>query len=208
MVVTGTYSDGTTAVIPNESLQFKNPGGNGAKNAIISYVGATATVTTTCPITNVVGATNRVGASDFSSAWWTAFSNKYSVASGATKTFTMKCYSTGANNWNAPLVILRKANMAEYAVVRMDNYGWGDNYNADGRSNDWDFAVLAQNINNSTVKIAVTNLGDGNAKVRYTVTYATGEVHFQEYSNIAIDANNLNATITIDGCYVDITSVE
>ncbi|NLE34083.1 MAG: hypothetical protein GX622_03190, partial [Bacteroidales bacterium] len=50
IVVTGTYSDGTSAVIPNASLKFgKIPAVAGSQTAVISFVGATQTVTTTCP---------------------------------------------------------------------------------------------------------------------------------------------------------------
>jgi hypothetical protein len=210
LVVTATYSDGSTAVIANENLQFKNPGGNGAQNAVITYVGATSTVTTTCPITNVVGGINQVGATDFSSGWWTAFSSEYNVASGKTKVFTMHCNSTGANNWNAPLVVLRKANLTEYAVVRMDSWGWGDGFGTATKTSDWDWTgtVFKDNINNSDIKITVTNVGDGKANIRYDVTYANGTTHFQLYEGVTVNSSDLNCAITIDGCYVNISSVE
>ena len=208
MVVTATYSDGTTGVIANADLQFEIPRADGEQNAVISYVGATSTVTTTCPITNVMGGTNQVGATDFSSGWWTAFSNEYTVASGSTKTFKMNCYSTEANNWNAPLVILRKADLTEYAVVRMDNYGWGDGYSTATLTNDWNFDVFAENINGSYIEITVTNVGDGTANIRYNVTYANSDTHYQLYEGVTVDGSDLNCAITIDGCYVDITSVK
>lgn len=208
MVVTATYSDGTTSVIKNENLHFEIPGADGAQNAVVSYVGATSTVTTTVPITNVMGGTNQVGATDFSSAFWTAFSHDYNVASGSTKTFKMDLYSSGANNWNSPVVILRKTDSTEYAVFRMDNFGWGDSYGAATATNDWNFDVFAANLNGSYIEITVTNVGDGTANVRYDVTYANGDTHFQLYEGIPVDATNLYSAITVDGCYVDITSVE
>ncbi|MGL1884949.1 MAG: hypothetical protein OCD76_00430 [Reichenbachiella sp.] len=208
MVVTATYSDGSTDVIPNGNLQFENPGANGTEDAVISYVGSTSTVTTTVSITNEAGVTNQVGATDFSSGWWTAFANEYTVTAGSPKVLKMNTYSTGANNWNAPLVILRKADLTEYAVLRMDNFGWGDGYASATATNDWNFDELASNINDSYVEITVTNVGDGTANVRYDVTYANGEKHFQLFEGITIDSSDLNCTITIDGCYADITSVE
>lgn len=216
MVVTATYSDGTTGVVPNGDLQFEIPAGDGAQNAVVSYVGLTSTVTTTVPVTVMMGETNQVGASDFSSGWWTAFSNEYNVASGSSKTFKMNLYSTEANNWNAPVVILRKANLTEYAVVRIDNYGWlgaqntGANLDELGwtLTNDWNFDELAGNLDDSYVEITVTNVGNGKANVRYDVTFANGETHFQLYEGITVDSSDLNAAITIDGSYVNITSVE
>ena len=109
IVVTATYSDGSTGIIPNETLQFGTiPAAEGSQTAVISYVGATNTVTTTCPLTLVKGV-SQVGATDFSSAWWTAFSDDYTVASGSSKTFTMYCYSDNLANWHSPCTILRKA---------------------------------------------------------------------------------------------------
>jgi len=208
IVVTATYSDGSIGVIENENLQFKNPGGNGSQNAVITYVGATSTVTTTCPITNMMGGTKQVGATDFSSGFWSAFSNEYKVVSGSTKIFTMHCYSTGANGWNSPATVLRKANLAEYAVVRMDNWGWGDGFGTATKTSDWNWDIFAANINNSEIKITVTNVGDGTANVRYDVTYANGDKHYQLYKGVTVDSSDLNCAITIDGCYVEIKSVE
>jgi hypothetical protein len=208
MVVTATYSDGTTGSITNKNLQFEIPAADGDQEAVISYVGAASTVTTTVPITNVMGGTNQVGATDLSSAFWSAFSNEYNVASGSSKTFKMDLYSTEANNWNSPTIVLRKADLTEYAVVRMDNFGWGDGYSTATATNDWNFDVFAENLDGSYIEVTVTNAGDGTANVRYDVTYANGDTHFQLYEGITIDSSNLNCAITIDGCYIDIASVE
>lgn len=209
MVVTATYSDGTTGVIANESLQFEIPQAVGVQDAVISYEGAAGVVTTTIQITNEAGVTNQVGATDLSSGFWTAFSNEYKVASGSTKTFKMDLYSTEANNWNSPVVILRKADMTEYGVVRMDNFGWGTGYEGIATAtNDWNWDVFAENLDGSHIEVTVTNVGDGTANVRYDVTYANGDTHFQLYEGITVDGSDLNCAITIDGCYVDITSVE
>ena len=208
LVVTATYSDGSTGVIGNDKLQFSNPGGDGSQNAVITYVGLTASVTTTCPITNVLK-TQQVGA-DITTPWWSVFSDEYKVAPGLTKVFTMHCYSNGANNWNAPVTILRKTKKSdEYAVVRIDNFGWGGSgYSTATLSNDWDINTLKTNINDSEIKITVSNLGNGKANVRYDVTFANGEKHFQLYEGITVDSADLNCAITVDGCYIQIKSVQ
>ncbi|MBN2348982.1 MAG: hypothetical protein JXJ22_09105, partial [Bacteroidales bacterium] len=113
IVVTATYSDASTAIMDNEALEFsKIPAAEGSQTAFISYVGATSTVTTTCPLTLVQGIA-QVGANDFSTAWWTEFSDEYPVASGSSTTITMYCYSNNINNWNSPCTILRKADLTE-----------------------------------------------------------------------------------------------
>jgi len=202
IIVTGTYSDGTTGVIPNESLQFgKIPAAAGSQSAVISYVGATKTVTTTCPVTLVKGV-SQVGATDFSSAWWTAFSTDFVVASGSNKKISMYCYSNGVNNWNSPCTILRKADLTEYAVVRMDNFGWGTGYGTAIATNDWNWDIFTSNMNGSKVEITVTNNGDNTANILYNVTYANGEIHFQKYEGITIDSSDLSCALVTEGSYL------
>jgi hypothetical protein len=207
MVVTATYSDGTTGIITNDNLRFENPGGDGAQNAVITFVGATSTVTTTCPITNVVGGTYQVG-TDLLTAWWTKFSNNYPVPSGESRTFKMKCYSDNAANWHSPSTILRKANLAEYAVVRMDNFGWGDGYSTAILTSDWNWDVFTTSINDSYIEITITNNGDNTADILYNVTYANSETHFQKYEGITVNSSDLTTALVIEGAYLDITSVE
>ncbi len=202
IVVTGTYSDGTKGVIPNETLRFsKIPAAAGSQSAVISFVGATKTVTTTCPLTLVKGIA-QIGANDFSSAWWTVFSEDFTVASGSSKTFTMYCYSDNLANWHSPCVILRKADKTEYGVVRMDNFGWGTGYSAATGTNDWNWDTFTSNQNGSKVVIKVKNNGDNTADVFYTVTYANGETHFQNYVGIAIDSSDLSCALVTEESYL------
>jgi hypothetical protein len=208
IVVTATYSDATTGVMDNAALKFsKIPAEEGSQTALISYVGATSTVTTTCPLTLVQGI-DQVGANDFSTAWWTEFSDDITVASGSSTTFTMYCYSNEANNWNSPCTILRKADLTENAVVRMDNYGWGDGYATATLTNDWNFDIFASNINGSKIIITVTNNGDDTADVRYDVTYATGETHFQSYEDITVESADLTCALVTEGSYLVIVNNE
>lgn len=216
LVVTATYSDGSTGVIANDVLQYDNPGGEGVKDVVISYTGAAGTVSTTVSVTNVTGGINQVGATDFSSPFFSEFSNEYKVASGSSKTFKMRLYSSEANNYNSPVVVLRRSDLSEYGAVRMDNYGWSGANNTAANldvlgwtlTNDWDFDVFAENLDDSEVTVTVTNMGNGTANVRYDVTYANGDTHFQLYEGITVDSSNLYFGVTVDGCYFDVTSVE
>jgi|BioPla2DNA2_1021312.scaffolds.fasta_scaffold00011_42 hypothetical protein len=202
LVVTGTYSDGTTGVVPNATLQFsKIPALEGVQSAKISYVGSTSTVSVTCPVTLVKGSA-QVGKNDFSTGWWSEFSDEYAVATGTSQTLTMYCYSNNLNNYHSPCVILRKADLTEYAVVRMDNFGWGTGYSTATLSSDWNFDTFASNINGSKVVITVTNHGNDTADVVYTVTHVNGETHFQKYEGITVDSDDLNFALVIEGAYV------
>ncbi|MFZ5941097.1 MAG: hypothetical protein ACOYXB_11045 [Bacteroidota bacterium] len=202
IVVTATYSDGSTAVMDNAALEFGTvPAAEGSQNVVISYVGATTTVTTTCPLTLVKGV-SQVGNTDFSSAWWTAFSNDYTVPSGSSKTITMYCYSDNLANWHSPCTILRKADNTEYAVVRMDNFGWGNGYGTATLTSDWNWDIFTSSISGSRVVITVTNNGDNTADVLYNVTYANGETHFQKYAGITVESANLNCALVTEVSYL------
>lgn len=202
IVVTATYSDGTTGVLPNETLQFGTiPAAEGSRNAVISYVGATSTVTTTCPLTLVKGV-SQIGANDFSTGWWTAFSDDYPVASGSSKTLTMYCYSDNLANWHSPCTILRKADKTEYAVVRMDNFGWGTGYGTATLTSDWNWDLFQSSISGSRVVITVTNNGNNTADILYNVTYANGDMHFQKYAGVTVDSSDLNCALVTEESYL------
>jgi len=203
IVVTATYSDGTKAIIPNATLQFgKITAASGSQTAVISYVGASKTVTTTCPLTLVKGV-GQVGANDFSTAWWTAFSDDYSVASGSSKTITMYCYSDNLANWHSPCTILRKADKTEYGVVRMDNHGWGAGFDGIAtKTSDWNWDIFTSSMNGSKVVITVTNNGNNTADVLYNVTYVNGETHFQKYAGITVDSSDLNCALVTEVSYL------
>ncbi len=202
LVVTATYSDGSKNVIPNSTLTFgKITAAEGAGSAGISYVGASKTVTTTCPVTLVKGI-GQVGATDFSTAWWKEFSADYNVASGTSKTITMYCYSDNVSNWHSPCTILRKADKTEYGVVRMDNYGWGTGYATATATSDWDWSKFTSNISGSKVVIKVTNNGNNTADILYTVTYANGDIHTQKYAGITVDSSDLNCALVTEESYL------
>ncbi len=202
MVVTATYSDGSTAVMDNNKLQFgKIQPVEGPQEVTVSYAGTSGTVTTTVSVTLVKGI-GQVGATDFSSGWWTAFSDDYAVPSGQSKTIKMYCYSDNLANWHSPSTILRKADKTEYAVVRMDNFGWGNGYGTATATSDWNWDTFASNISGSKIILTVTNKGNNTADVFYDVTYANGEKHFQKYTGITVDSADLNCALVIEGAYI------
>jgi hypothetical protein len=202
IVITATYSDGTKGIIPNATLKFGTiPATEGSQSAVISYVGATKTVTTICPLTLVKGI-SQVGANNFSTGWWSAFSDEYKVTSGSSKSITMYCYSDNLSNWHSPCTILRKADKSEYGVVRMDNFGWGTGYSTAILTSDWDWTKFTSSINGSKVVITVTNNGNNTADILYNVTYTNGETHFQKYTGVTVDSSDLNCALVTEESYL------
>lgn len=206
IVVTATYSDGSTAVLDNADCVFPSTisATAGAQSVAISYAGASNTFSTTSTVTLIKGV-SQVGANDFSTGWWAAFTSDYTVASGSSKTFTMYCYSDNLGNWHSPCTILRTAAGVESGVVRMDNYGWGTGYGTATATSDWDWTVFTSSISGSKIVITVTNNGNNTADVLYNVTYANGDTHFQKYAGITVDSADLTCALVTEESYLVIT---
>ena len=201
--VTATYADGTTGVVDNAALSFgKVQPVEGTQGVEISYAGSSATVTTTCEVNAIMG-TSAVGLPDFTNGWWTTFSEDAVVPAGESKVFKMQLYSDNLGNWHSPCVIMRRADMSEYCVVRMDHFGWGDdNYAGVIAESNWNWDVFQTSQNMSMVTITVTNNGDGTAEILYNVIYPDGEEHFQKYSNIIVDSDNLQTALVTEESYL------
>ncbi len=170
---------------------------------------------------------NSVGMNNYTQAWFTDFSDIYKVESGATKTITFYNYHTNLDfaNWFNAAVILQStptghssdpANAAyaegysEYAVVRMDNYGWGTGYdNIATATGDWDFGTadaFKNATHGATVVLKVTNHGT-TADIVMEVTALDGKVYHQSYTGIAV-TGDVYTCLTVEKACIDIISVE
>ena len=154
--------------------------------------------------TVVVPTPHILGAEDNSSGWWSAHTENIKVEPKETKVVNFTNYTTGANNWNNFVIVLNKANFAEYAVVRSDNYGWGDGYAActpSGGQEDWDTWRAA--MNGAKVTAYITNNGDGTADVKAVMHGTDGVDYTQEYKGInTVDPDDMYFRFTIDGCHL------
>lgn len=205
MVVTGTYSDGV--VIDNAKLSFSAIPAKAGSQPVTITAGEniTATVNVTVSEATVVkNSTDMIGTEDNSTAFWGAHSDDFNVPAGQTKSITFTNYSSLSDNWNNFVVILRKADLTEYAVVRADNYGWGTGYGActpNGTQGDW--ATWLAGMNGAKVTVYVTNCGDGTADVQAVMQGTDDAISTQCYWGInTIDANDLNFALTVDGCHL------
>lgn len=207
MIVTGTYSDGSSVVIDNAKLSFSAIPAKAGSQPVTITAGEniTATVNVTVSEATVVkNSTDMIGTEDNSTAFWGAHSDDFNVPAGQTKSITFTNYSSLSDNWNNFVVILRKADLTEYAVVRADNYGWGTGYGActpNGTQGDW--ATWLAGMNGAKVTVYVTNCGNGTADVQAVMVGTTSTISTQCYWGInTIDANDLNFALTVDGCHL------
>ena len=150
-----------------------------------------------------------LGATDNSDAWWTSHLDAdIKIESNKSYSTTFTNYTSGANNYNNYVVVLRKADKTEYAVMRSDDYCWGDAVGGNGgplithsnsASDDWG-AWLAQ-MNGAKVTVTVTNYGDNTADVVAEVTGTEGLTSTQKYLGIPVESADLYLDFTTDGCH-------
>jgi len=149
-----------------------------------------------------------LGAEDNSSAWWSAHTDNIKVEPKETKVVNFTNYTTGENNWNNFVIVLNGADVAkEYAVVRADNYGWGDGYAAckpvGGQPNDDAWAAWRSAMNGAKVTAYITNNGDGTADIKAVMHGTDGVEYVQEYNGInTIDPDNMYFRFTVDACHL------
>ena len=148
-----------------------------------------------------------LGAEDCTTGWWGAHLDAdVKVPAGETRAFSFTNLG-GAANWNNYVVVLRNAALAEYVVVRSDNFGWtGDNSGPCGWKNctagstgaaDW--ATWLAGMNGAKVVVYVTNNNNGTADVLAITTGTDGKVNTQYYYGIdGVDANDLFVDFTVD----------
>ena len=209
MVVYATYVEGEPGVIDNSKLTFSRIPATAGKHevTITTENGRTATVEVNVAESAVKAVTPTpvsLGAEDCSTAWWTEFTKDMKIPAGETFEFNFTNYSSGAGNWNNYVLILRKADLAEYAVVRADNYGWGNGYAACtpiGTQGDW--ATWLATMNGAKVKMFVTNCNNGTADIKAIVKGTDGSVTTQSYLGInTIDPSDLNVAFTVDSSHL------
>lgn len=214
MVVTATYSSGKTREVDHSKLSFSAiPAKAGTHTVTIAPAneeGVSATVEVTVAesaVSVVKNSTNLVGAEDNSTGFWGAFSDDFNVPAGETRQINFTNYSSQNTNWNNFVVVLRKADMSEYGVVRADNFGWGNGYDGNlslvhnGTQGDW--ATWLAGMNGAKVTAYVTNCGNGTADVQLVMEGTTGTTSTQYYLGInTVDPNDLNFALTVDGCHL------
>lgn len=205
MVVKATDSSGKTRVLDNSRLTFSTvPAKVGLQIVTITAeAGITATVNVTVKESQVLEVTNNkttVGTMDNSTSFWGDFSDEFNVPVGETRFIKFTNFTSRVENYHNFVVVLRKSNLIEYAVVRADNYGWGDGYAAcltSGGQADW--VAWRNEMNGAKVTVYVTNCGNGTADVQAVMVGNTGTTSTQYYLGInTVDPNDLNFALTVE----------
>lgn len=209
MVVKATDSSGKTRVLDNSRLTFSTvPAKVGLQIVTITAeAGITATVNVIVKESQVLEVTNNkttVGTMDNSTPFWGDFSDEFNVPVGETRFIKFTNVTSRVENYHNFVVVLRKSNLIEYAVVRADNYGWGDGYAAcltSGGQADW--VAWRDEMDGAKVTVYVTNCGNGTADVQAVMVGHAGTTSTQYYLGInTIDPNDLNFALTVENAYL------
>lgn len=147
-----------------------------------------------------------VGLEDNTTPWWAHFSNDWAVEPYTSQTVSMTVGSNCINNWHSPCTILWDAAHGEYAVVRMDNYGWNGvphgGYDTAVLTSNWNWDIYGPNQDGAQVSITVSNNGDNTANVRYNVVYKDGSVFFQYFDGITVNSADLSFACVVEGAHL------
>ena len=143
------------------------------------------------------------------SGWWTNFSPYYELQAGKKVEFKFYNYSNMVENWNNWCLVAANAQRgtagyAEYFVIRNDNYGWGDFYNAAGLSNNFDWNNIKADMNGSLVEMTVSLAANGAFKMDATITTTTKKSY--QYSYAVTLTGKPSKTVLFfvsEGSYID-----
>ena len=210
MEVTATYKNGETGVLDNSKLKFSAVAASAGKKAVTITTAngkeAKTMVTVKESASSAAAFTpSLVGLKDNTTAWWTAFSDDVKVPAGETRSFSFTNYTDGLKNWYNFLTILRNADKGEYGVVRADNYGWGNGYDASQHvgTAGADCAGWLAAMNGAKVTVYVTNCNNGTADVQAIMKGTDGKTYTQYYLGInTVDPADLYVAFTADHCHL------
>ena len=157
-----------------------------------------------------------IGAEDFSTPWWSAFSDLVTLKGDGTMHFGFYNYTDEAENWRNWLVVLTngknrdEGGYAEYCVLRADAYGWGDgNYQGSNITHDFNFddGSFKKGMNGAWVDLTIRRSGS-RVDITAQVTYSTGGTHTYSYHQEGIDTESIGAFLTCEGAYLKIDPEE
>ena len=164
------------------------------------------------PVTITIEGT-QIGETDLTTGWWSAFSEYFTLKKNQILTVDFKNYTNGQATWNNwSLALTTDADRgadgySEYYVLRADNYGWGDKYNAEGLTSNYNWDTFAQDMNGSHVKMTVTRDGD-KVTAHAAITTTDEKEYFEELvtEGIGDGEQNIRAFLTVDHGCLDLLS--
>lgn len=158
-----------------------------------------------------------VGNEDCSAAWWTEFSDYFTIPANNRFHTRFINHTNGANNWNNWVLVVTTDDVrgggsySEYFVIRADIYGWGngdftlDNMSSEGFG-DWD--AFRANMEGAVVDLSIERSGKV-VTVTAVMTCENGTVYKETYHQVCGDGTQpIRAFLTVDGSYLELDAAE
>ena len=146
-------------------------------------------------------------------AWWTAFSDYYTLEPNETKSVYFKNYSCKiSNGYNWHLGLTNNADRGgdgytEYVILRSDHYGWASKY-ADGTiTSNYDWNTFRDELDGADVKMTVARDAD---KVTITATQiaatdgTTVRTETFTFTDNTLASTTMRFFLTTEGGHLDI----
>ena len=146
-----------------------------------------------------------IGKEDNTTEFFGAQSSLFNVPAGKTVSTQFVNYTDLGANWdNFIVALVDNANANEYAVVRADNFGWGNGYDAcTHECSQTDWATWLNAMDGAKVNVSVTNVGDGTANIIATILCTDGVTYTQSYKGInTINPDDLYFKLSIEKAHL------
>ena len=156
-----------------------------------------------------------VGNEDFSSEFWTAFSDQVVATGDKTIRFGFTNYNVGIEeqgNWYKNWVLIltngkerSEAGYAEYFALRSDNWGWGPNFNQSNISFNYNWDTFVTDMNGAYVDMTIKRTGE-RVDVTAIITTARGSIYSYSFFCEGVTTTDIGAFLTVDHSYLEIDS--
>ena len=161
-----------------------------------------------------------VGEKDFSSVWWTTFSDDYVIPANKTLKLKFVNHSSKAESWNNWSIVLTSdadrgdTNYQEYFVLRADNFAWfnGDFNNNSGSNTSVKFSLdsnynwftFPDDMDGSTVVMTVSREGS-TINVDADITTSTSSTFYETLSvkDCGVGTQPVRAFLVCDGSWYE-----
>ncbi|WP_437922073.1 hypothetical protein [Sphingobacterium sp. LRF_L2] len=151
-----------------------------------------------------------VGNEDFSSGWWTSFSDFIPMTGNQTTHYGFYNYSSGNANWNNWVLAVtngknrNETGYAEYFVLRADAFGWGDgNYNGANITSNYNWDTFSSDMNGAYVDLTIKRNGT-RIDVTAVVTAKSGTVYNYSFFYEGVSTTDIGSFLTVEGAYLNI----
>ena len=154
-----------------------------------------------------------VGEKDNSTAWWSAFSEYYTLAPNKTLTLNFTNYSDKVENFHNWLAVVTTdadrgaTGYSEYLVLRADNHGWGGLYASGTLTSNYNWGTFKDDMDGSNVVLTVERRG-AQVTVNADITASDGETKYFEnfVFNCGLGTQTIRAFMTTEKGHLAIHS--